>query len=168
MDQDRDQLYNFTRERDKALTALGPCIFDSVLPGLSCQVPTTGPDAGSLSYQHLLTQGNKETACSIDSAMSREERINYANEIDAASQLVEMSKLSPFSFLNQRGIDRLTRASMDLKPRKRDWTSETDRLYDPYLNISSFEDLVQAAANGLNVHHSVTPPTRKAIKEGSQ
>ena len=57
---------------------------------------------------------------------------------------------------------------MDLKPRKRDWTSETDRLYDPYLNISSFEDLVQAASNGLNVHHSVTPTTHKAIKEASQ
>ena len=62
----------------------------------------------------------------------------------------------------------MTRASIDLKPRKRDWTSETERLYDPYLNISSFEDLVQAASNGLNVHHSVTPTTRKAIKEASQ
>ena len=82
--------------------------------------------------------------------------------------LVDLSKLSPFSFLDQRGIYRLTRASMDLKPHKRDWTSETDRLYDPYLNISSFEDLVQAAANGLNVHHSVTPATLKTFKEVSK
>ena len=164
VDQDGDQLYNYARDWDKALTALGPHIFDSVAPSLSRQVPTTGPDLGSLSYSHLLTQGNKETTCSIDSAMSREERINYANEIASTSQLVEMSKLSPFSFFNQRGIDRLTRASMDLKPRKRDWTSKTERLYDPYLNISSFEDLVQAASNGLNVHYSVTPTTRKAIK----
>ena len=62
----------------------------------------------------------------------------------------------------------MTKDSMDLKPCKRDWTSKTERLYDPYLNISSFEDLVQAASNGLNVHHSVTPTTRKAIKEASQ
>ena len=55
VDRDRDQLYNFARDRDKALTALGPRIFDSVVPGLSRKVPTTGPDAGSLSYQHLLT-----------------------------------------------------------------------------------------------------------------
>ena len=136
-----DQLYNFARDRDKALTALGPRIFDSVVPGLSRKVPTTGPDAGSLSYQHLLTQGNKETACSFDSFMSWEERLKYASDIAAPSWLVEMSKLSPFSFLDQRGIDRLTRASIDLKPRKKDWTSNTDKLYDPYLNIKSFEDL---------------------------
>ena len=108
------------------------------MPGLNRQVPSTGLDAGSLSYNHLLTQGNKETACSIDSAMSREERINYANEIASASQLVEMSKLSPFIFFNQRGIDRLTRASMDLKPRKRDWATKTEKLFDPFLNISKF------------------------------
>ena len=50
VDLDRDQLYNFARDRDKALTALGPLIFDSVVPGLSRKVPTTGLDAGSLSY----------------------------------------------------------------------------------------------------------------------
>ena len=103
VDQDGDQLFNYARDRDKALTTLGPRIFDSVAPCLSHQVPATGPDAGSLSYNHLFTQGNKETSCSIDSAMSREERINYANEVASASQLVEMSKLSPFSFFNQKG-----------------------------------------------------------------
>ena len=79
-----------------------------------------------------------------------------------------MSKLSPFSFLDQRGIERLTRASIDLKPCKKDWTSDTDRLYDPYLNIKSFDDLVQAAANGLTVHHSVSPATLKTFKEASK
>ena len=76
VDQDGDQLYSYARDRDKALTALGPRIFDSVAPGLNRQVPTTGPDAGSLSYNHLLTEGNKDTSCSIDSSMSREERIS--------------------------------------------------------------------------------------------
>ena len=60
MDLKRDQLYNFARDRDKALTALGPRIFDTVVPGLSRSVPTTGTDAGSLSYQHLLASGNKK------------------------------------------------------------------------------------------------------------
>ena len=101
------------------MTALGPRIFDAVVPGLSRSVPTTGPDAGSLSYQHLLASGNKATACSFDSFMNREERLKYASDIAVASQIVEQSKLSPFSFLDQRGIDKLTRASIDLKPRKK-------------------------------------------------
>ena len=95
VNRDRDQLYNFTRDRDKALTALGPRIFDSIVPSLSHKVPTTGPDAGCLSYQPLLTQGNKETTYSLDSTMSREERLYFANEIAVTSQLVELSKLSP-------------------------------------------------------------------------
>ena len=75
VDRDSDQLYNYARDRDKALSALGPCIFESVAPGLSCQVPAAGPDQDSLFYDHLLTKGNKETTCSLGSSMSREERI---------------------------------------------------------------------------------------------
>ena len=97
---DRDQLYHYARDQDKAIKALGPRILDSVIPGLSCQIPAADSNKGSLFYNHLLTQGNKDTDCSIDSSMSREERIKYALEIASASPLVERSKLSPFSFVD--------------------------------------------------------------------
>ena len=57
---------------------------------------------------------------------------------------------------------------MDFTPCKRKWSKETDRLYEPLLKISNYEELVQLASNGLNVYHSVTPATRKAIQEASK
>ena len=147
VDHEKDLLYNYARDRDRTLTALGPRIFDTVVPGLSHSIPTTGPDAGSLSYQHLLALGNKATACSFDSLMSREERLKYANYIDVTCQIVEQSEFSPFSFLDHRSIDRLTRSSIDLKPHKKDWMSNSDKLYDPYMNLKSFENIVEAAAS---------------------
>ena len=112
MDSNRDQLYHYARARDQALKTLGPRVLDSIVPGLSRQHPAA--DKGPLSFDHLLTQGNKDTNCSIDSSMSREERIKYVLDIASASQLVEKPKLSPFSFIDQRSVDHLTRDSMDL------------------------------------------------------
>ena len=86
-----------------------PWGLDSVVPSLSCQVPATGLNQGSLFYDHLLTNDDKETTGSLDSAMGREERIKYALEVASASKLVEMSKSSPYSFIDQRNLDRLTR-----------------------------------------------------------
>ena len=86
----------------------------------------------------------------------------------STSQLVEKSKLGPFSFLDQRGIDRLTRGSIDLTSRKKEWGHDSDRLFESFLKITTFQDLVRLASNGLNVYHSVTPDTRKVIKEASQ
>ena len=96
--------------------------------------------------------------------MSREERIKYALDIASASQLVERSKLGPFSFLDQRGIDCLTRGSMNLMSRKKEWGHESDRLYESFLKITNFEELVQLASNGLNVYHSVTLLPAKSFK----
>ena len=90
VDKEKDQLYNYARDRDKAIAALGSCVLDSVVPSLCRQVPATGSIQGSLFYDHLLTKGDKETTCSLDSAMGREERIKYALEVASASQLVEM------------------------------------------------------------------------------
>ena len=128
IDGDRDQLYNYARDRDKAIKALGPRVLDSVVPGLSQQIPTTDLSTDPSSYDHLLTQGKDDADCGIDLSMSREERIKYALDIASASLLVERSKLGPFSFLDQRGIDRLTRGSMDLTSRKKEWGNESDRL----------------------------------------
>ena len=125
-------------------------------------------DKDPLSFDHLLTQGNKDIDCSIDSSMTREERIKYALDMASASQLVEKSKLSPFSFIDQRAVDRLTRGSMDLSSRKKDWGNESDRLYDSFLQVANYEELVQLASNGLNVYHSVSPASRKVIQDASK
>ena len=120
VDNDKNVVYDYARDRDKALSALGPRILDAIVLGLTLSTTTTGLELGSLDYQHLLASGNQATAYSFDSSLSNKGRLQYAHDIAAASKMVEMLKLSPFSFLDQRGIDRLTRASIDLKPRKRD------------------------------------------------
>ena len=71
IDGDRDQLYHYARVWDTAIKTLGPHILDSVVPGLSRQNPTADKNKGSLSFDHLLKQGNKDTDCSIDSSLSR-------------------------------------------------------------------------------------------------
>ena len=167
VDNDRDEVYNFAKDRDKALSALGPRILDAIVPGLKRSTTTTGPDSGSLDYQHLLASGNQVTTCSFDSPLSNEGRLQYAHDIAVTSKMVEQSKLSPFSFLDHRSIDRLTRASIDLKPRKRNMMSQ-DRLFYPYMNLKSFDNIVEAAANGLTLHHHVTPETLKMFKEASK
>ena len=46
--------------------------------------------------------------------------------------------------------------------------SNSDKLYDPYMNLKSFENIVEAAAKGLTIHHHVTPETLKIFKEASK
>ena len=36
------------------------------------------------------------------------------------------------------------------------------------MNLKSFENIVEAASNGLTIHHSVTPATLKTFKEASK
>ena len=107
VDLNLNYLYTYTKDRDKALSSLGPRLVDAVLPGLSNSVPTTGSDMskGSFSYQHLLVSGNKVTPCSADSLMSKEERLRYVNDIAVTSKIVDQSKLSPFTFLDSKSID---------------------------------------------------------------
>ena len=105
MDQERDHLYTYARGRDRALSALGHRIFDSIVPGLSHKILATGLDQDSLFYDHLLMNNGKEIASSLDSSMDREERIKYALDVASASKFVELSKSSPYSFLDQRQLD---------------------------------------------------------------
>ena len=119
-------------------------------------------------YDHLLTNDGKAITGSLDSSMDREERIKYALDVASASKFVELSKSSPYSFLDQRQLDRLTRNSMDFVSRNKFSSTQTDNLYDSFLNLTNFEDLVQAASSGLNVYHSVTPSTRKVIQDASK
>ena len=120
VDLDYNDLYIYAKDWDKALVLLGPRIVDTVLPGLSNSVPTTGSDQsmGTLSYQHLLASGNKVTTCSVGWSMSKEERLRYVNDIAVASKIVDQSKLSPYLFLNSKSIDRLSKSALDLKTAK--------------------------------------------------
>ena len=83
VDREKDQLYYFARARDQALKTLGPRVLDAVVPGLSHQNPAA--DALTLSFDHLLTQGNNKPDCGIDSSMNREERIKYSLDVAATS-----------------------------------------------------------------------------------
>ena len=100
--------------------------------------------------------------------MKREERIKYALDTASASQLVEQSKLSPFSFLDQRSVDRLTWGSMDLSSCKKDKINSSDKIYESFLEVTNYEELVQLASNGLNVYHSVSSSSSKFIQDSSK
>ena len=121
VDKDHGDIYTYAKDRDKAIQSLGSRIMDAALPGLSNSVPTTGAEIpnGYLSYQHLLVSGKKKTSCSSDLLQSRESRQKYANDIAVTFRIVDRSKLSPYSFLDSKNIDRLTKSTIDLKPRKR-------------------------------------------------
>ena len=100
VDLERDHFYTYARDRDKALSALGHRIYDSIVPGLSSKIPATGLEKDSLFYDHLLTNDGKAIAGSLDSFMTREEGIKYALDVASASKVVELSKSSPYSFLD--------------------------------------------------------------------
>ena len=140
VDQDKDQLYTYARDRDKALSALGHRIYNSIFPGLSRKGLATGLDQDSLFYDHLLTNDGKEIAGSLDSSTDREDRIKYALDVATASKFVELSKSSPYSFMDQRQLDCVTRNSMDFASRNKLLSTQTDNLYDSFLNVTNFED----------------------------
>ena len=104
----------------------------------------------------------------MDSSMKREERIKYALDVASTSQIVEQSKLSRYSYLHQRSVDCLTWGSMDLSSRRKDKVNSSDKIYESFLNVTNYEELVQLASNGLNVYHSVTPATCKVIQDASK
>ena len=168
VDLERDHFYTYARDRDKALSALGHRIYDSIVPGLSSKIPATGLEKDSLFYDHLLTNDGKAIAGSLDSFMTREEGIKYALDVASASKAVELSKSSPYSFLDQRQLDRLTGNSINSESRNKFSSTHTDNIYDSFLNLTNFEDLVQAASSGLDIYHSVTPDTRKIIQDASK
>ena len=142
VDLERDHFYTYARDRDKALSALGHRIYDSIVPGLSSKIPATGLEKDSLFYDHLLTNDGKAITGSLDSFMTREEGIKYALDIASASKAVELYKSSPYSFLDQRQLDRLTGNSMNSESRNKVTSTHTDNIYDSFLNLTNFEDLV--------------------------
>ena len=57
---------------------------------------------------------------------------------------------------------------MNSESRNKFSSTHTDNIYDSFLNLTNFEDLVHAASSGLNVYHSVTPDTCKIIQDASK
>ena len=112
---------------------------DAALPGLSNSVPTTSAEMpnGYLPYQHLLVSGKKETSCSSDQLQFRDSRLKYAYDIVVTSQIVDRSKLGPYSFLDSKNIDRLTKSTIDLKPHKRKFLENSEKLFDSSLSLNN-------------------------------
>ena len=44
----------------------------------------------------------------------------------------------------------------------------SEKLFDPTMNLNSFQQLVEASANGLTIHHHATPETQNLFKEASK
>ena len=119
-------------------------------------------------FYHLLTSDGNALSSSLDTFMTKEEGIKFALDLASTSKAVELSKSSPYSFLDQRQLDRLTGKSINSESRNKFLSTHTDNIYDSFLNLTNFEDLVQAASSGLDIYHSVTPDTRKIIQDASK
>ena len=44
----------------------------------------------------------------------------------------------------------------------------SEKLFDPSMNLNSFQQLVEASANGLITHHHASPESQKLLKEASR
>ena len=121
MDKDYNHVNTFPKDRDKVLFKAGPKLVKADLPSLSSSVHTTDPytSEGSLSYQHLLVSGKKATPCSVGLFSTKEERLQYVFDTAVTQRVLDKSKLSPFSFLDSRNIDKLTKTSINLAPRSK-------------------------------------------------
>ena len=84
------------------MSALGTRIYDSIVPGLSSKVQATSAEKDALFFDNLLTNDGKALSSSLDTFMTKEEGIKYALDVASASKAVELSKSSPYSFLDQR------------------------------------------------------------------
>ena len=91
VDLDKDHYYTYARDRDRALSELGPHIYDSIVPGLSSKVKATTVKRDALFFDKLLTSDGKALASSQDTFMSKEVGIKYALDVAAASKVVELS-----------------------------------------------------------------------------
>ena len=96
------------------MSALGHRIYDSVVPGLSSKIPATSLEKDALFFDNILTNDGKALSSSLDTFMTKEEGIKYALDVASASKAVELSKSSPYSFLDQRQLDLVQAASSAL------------------------------------------------------
>ena len=57
---------------------------------------------------------------------------------------------------------------MNTASRNKVTSKHTDNIYDSFLNLTNFEDLVLAASGGLEVYYSVTLESCKVVQEASK
>ena len=164
---DRD-LDHYARYRDRALAQLGPRAVDSIAPGLSSKVQATATQPDSSLYDQLLTGDGTTLASSQDDFMTKEVGTQFALDVAAASKAVELSSLNPLSFLDQRHIARISGNLLNSNSRVKVTSQHTNNIYDSFLNLTNFEDLVQAASGGLEVYYSITLESRKIIQDASK
>ena len=107
-DRDLDHTLNHAKYRDKALAHLGPRASDSIAPGLSTKVQAAATQPDSSLYDQLLTGDGTTLASSQDDYMTKEVGTQFALDVAAASKAVELSSSNPYSFLDQRHLDRLS------------------------------------------------------------
>ena len=168
VDRDLDHSLNYAKDRDRALAQLGPRACDSVIPGLSSNVQATAMQNDISFFDKLLTSDGKALASSQGIFMTKEVGLKYALDVAAASKAVELSSSNPYSFLDQRHLDRLTGNSMNSESRNKVTSTHTDNIYDSFLNLTNFDDLVLAASRGLHLYYSVTLESRKVVQEASK
>ena len=167
-DRDLDHSLHYAKYRDRALVQLGPRASDSIIPGLSSKVQATATQKDDYFYDTLLTGDGTALASSQDNYMTKEVGLQYALDVAAASKAVELSSSNPYSFLDQRHLDRLSGNSMNSESRNKVTSTHTDNIYDSFLNLTNFEDLVIAASRCLEVYYSVTLESRKIVQEASK
>ena len=168
VDRDLDHSLNYAKDRDRALVQLGPRACDSVIPGLSSKVQATAIEKDISFFDKLLTGDGAALASSQDTFMTKEVGLQYALDVAAASKAVELSSSNPYSFLDQRHLDRLSGNLVNTASCNKVTSKHTDNIYDSFLNLTNFEDLVQAASRGLEVYYSVTLESRKVVQEASK
>ena len=167
-DRDLDHTLHYAKYRDKALVQLGPRASDSIVPGLSAKVQAAANQPDSSLYDQLLTGDGTTLASSQDDYMTKEVGVQYALDVAAASKAVELSSLNPLSFLDQRHLTRLSGNLLNTESRNKVTSQHTNNIYDSFLNLTNFEDLVQAASGGLEVYYSITLESRKIIQDASK
>ena len=163
VDRDLDHSLNYAKDRDRALAQLGPRACDSVIPSLSSKVQATAITKDISFFDKLLTSDGKALASSQGIFMTKEVGLKYALDVAAASKAVELSSSNPYSFLDQRHLDWLTGNSMNTESCNKVTSTHTDNIYDSFINLTNFEDLVLAASCGLEVYYSVTLESRNIV-----
>ena len=164
---DRD-LDHHAKYRDRALAQLGPRASDSIAPGLSTKVQAAATQPDRSLYDQLLTGDGTTLASSQDDFMTKEVGTQFALDVAAASKAVELSSLNPLSFLDQRHIARISGNLLNSDSRVKVTSQHTNNIYDSFLNLTNFEDLVQAASGGLEVYYSITVESRNIMQDASK
>ena len=120
-----------------------------------------------MSSKHLLVTGKKTTPCSVGLFSIKEERLQYVHDVAVTQRVLDQSKLSPFSFLDSRNIDKLTKTSINLATHSKNVTIGSENFHNSDLQFHNFQQLVQATAHGYSVYPNTTSTTKNLFQKAS-